>query len=390
MLRKSFTFATLLSLFLCNHVSAEDKPWYDSLKLGGYTQFRYNRLPSFNENDKLVNKQGDRTLGSGNGFSLRRARIRISGDVHPHLHIYIQSDLASTIDDQLHVSILRDLYADVAVDSDKEFRLRIGQSKVPYGFENLQSSQNRLGLDRSDSLNSAVKDERDIGVFAYWAPKEIRSRFKHLVDSGLKGSGDYGVVGLGVYNGQTANKPALSDDMHFVGRVSYPFKLNEQFVEVGGGGYFGKFYTKTSDSEEYTLKKGKLTDARAFASLTIYPQPFGFQAEATYGTGPSQGEKSKIIKSRELFGGYAQLMYKVDNVLGTTAIIPYARGTYYEGGRKFEDNAPFYRVKELETGVEWQLFPNLELTAAYDMASRKTAGLTQKGHITRLQLQVNY
>jgi hypothetical protein len=38
----------------------------------------------------------------------------------------------------------------------KEYRVRIGQSKVPYGFENLQSSQNRLSLDRNDALNSAV------------------------------------------------------------------------------------------------------------------------------------------------------------------------------------------------------------------------------------------
>jgi phosphate-selective porin len=35
----------------------------------------------------------------------------------------------------------------------KKFRLRVGQSKVPFGFENLQSSQNRLTLDRNDALN---------------------------------------------------------------------------------------------------------------------------------------------------------------------------------------------------------------------------------------------
>jgi hypothetical protein len=71
--------------------------------------------------------------------------------------------------------------------------VRVGQSKVPFGFENLQSSQNRLTLDRNDALNSAVANERDLGAFFYWAPSKIRERFAMLVKDGYKGSGDYGV-----------------------------------------------------------------------------------------------------------------------------------------------------------------------------------------------------
>jgi hypothetical protein len=56
----------------------------------------------------------------------------------------------------------------LSFDAKKEFRVRVGQSKVPYGFENL-SSQNRLTLDRNDALNSAVANERDLGAFFYWA-----------------------------------------------------------------------------------------------------------------------------------------------------------------------------------------------------------------------------
>jgi hypothetical protein len=49
---------------------------------------------------------------------------------------------------------------------------------VPYGFENLQSSQNRLALDRSDALNSAVKDERDLGAFYYYTPLATQAMFQ--------------------------------------------------------------------------------------------------------------------------------------------------------------------------------------------------------------------
>jgi phosphate-selective porin len=64
----------------------------------------------------------------------------------------------------------------------KKISLRVGQSKVPFGFENLQSSQNRLTLDRNDALNSAVANERDLGAFFY--ASKIRERFAMLVKDG--------------------------------------------------------------------------------------------------------------------------------------------------------------------------------------------------------------
>ncbi|RKG78239.1 porin [Corallococcus exercitus] len=376
----------------------KDKPWYETLRLRGYTQVRYNRLPSFRVNDSLINEQGDRFLGKDTGFGIRRARLVISGDVHPHVSVYLQPDFASVIGDQYNVAIMRDWYADIFVDSAKEFRFRVGQSKVPFGFENLQSSQNRLALDRNDAINSALKDERDLGVFFYWAPAHIRERFKFLVDSGLKGSGDYGVVGLGVYNGQTANRAERNNSPHGVARVTWPFLFGSQYVEVGAGAYYGRFNLSASPREDaaYALARGgNLVDARAIVSLTVYPQPLGFQAEYNVGRGPSLGtgpDESLLIDSRNLQGGYAQLMYKLDGVVGVS-LIPYVRGTLYKGGKKFETNAPRYDVRELELGAEWQIWKALELTAAYVIANRTSSRYPyeqEQGHVTRLQLQFNY
>ncbi|NOK08971.1 porin [Corallococcus exercitus] len=376
----------------------KDKPWYETLRLRGYTQVRYNRLPSFRVNDSLINEQGDRFLGKDTGFGIRRARLVISGDVHPHVSVYLQPDFASVIGDQYNVAIMRDWYADIFVDSAKEFRFRVGQSKVPFGFENLQSSQNRLALDRNDAINSALKDERDLGVFFYWAPAYIRERFKFLVDSGLKGSGDYGVVGLGVYNGQTANRAERNNSPHGVARVTWPFLFGSQYVEVGAGAYYGRFNLSAAPREDaaYALARGNnLVDARAIVSLTVYPQPLGFQAEYNVGRGPSLGtgpDDSLLIDSRNLQGGYAQLMYKLDGVVGVS-LIPYVRGTLYKGGKKFETNAPRYDVRELELGAEWQIWKALELTAAYVIANRTSSRYPyeqEQGHVTRLQLQFNY
>ncbi|HEY6561253.1 MAG TPA: porin [Polyangiaceae bacterium] len=377
----------------------KDKPWYESLKIRGYTQVRYNGFPSFDENDDLLNDQGDKYIGNGSGLGIRRARVIIFGDVHEHVAVYLQTDFASSIGDQNHVAIVRDWYADVFVDKEKTFRFRIGQSKVPYGFENLQSSQNRLPFDRNDALNSAFKDERELGVFAYWEPKEIRERYKLLVDEGLKGSGDYGVVGIGVLNGQGANRFDRNDNLHVVARVAYPFKLGGQYVEAGLGGYTGRYQVSVEEQDDgttYTTPSNEngIRDMRAFGTLVVYPQPIGFQAEYNIGKGPSQGEDDPtFIRSRELHGGYAQAMFKIDDVFGTVAATPYVRGTLYEGGKKFETNAPRYDVKELELGVEWQIIKALEVTAAYDISERTSPRYPynqEEGHVTRLQVQFNY
>ena len=134
--------------------------------------------------------------------------------------MYLQPDFGNAVGTSLNIAQLRDWYVDVGLDSLNEFRVRIGQSKIPFGFENMQSSSNRLPLDRADATNSAHANERDAGVFLYWAPAHVRERFRRLVAENLKGSGDYGAVAFGVHNGQGANRADVNPSLHVVGRVT--------------------------------------------------------------------------------------------------------------------------------------------------------------------------
>ncbi|TXH29659.1 MAG: porin [Elusimicrobia bacterium] len=379
--------------------SSQGHAWYDRLQIRGYMQTRYNQLPSAASNENLINEQGDKSIGKNGGLYIRRARVILFGDVHPRLSIYIQPDFASAIGDQLNVGIVRDFYADVFLDRKKEFRLRIGQSKIPFGFENLQSSQNRIPPDRSDALNSAWQNERELGVFFYWAPAHIRARFRHLVDSGLKGSGDYGVVGFGVFNGQILNRPEQNAYPHVVARVTWPFAIGSQFLELGGGGYYGKYTVKIETPKDTPLitsasPDNTLDEARGHVTAVLYPKPVGLICELNVGIGPSLGvDEPTRIDSRFLYGGYAQVMWRFSGVLGTPALIPFARGTLYSGGKKFFANAPHYEVKEIEFGAEWQLVPALEVVVSYliaDRTSDKYPYRQESGHVTRLHVQMNY
>lgn len=367
--------------------------WFQKLSIRGYAQLRYNRL--LETNPDLGCEQCDRSWGGNQGFFFRRMRVILFGQVHKRVYVYIQSDFASSpASGTNHFAQLRDAYFDVGLDSDSEFRLRFGQSKVPFGFENLQSSQNRLALDRNDALNSAVANERDIGVFAYWAPKEIRERFSYLVNSGLKGSGDYGVVGFGVYNGQTANRNEQNDHPTVVTRVSYPFKIGKQIVEPGLQAYAGRTVV-TSISPDVTSANAndEYNDRRVAASLVIYAQPFGLNAEYNVGTGPEYNPATHRIEQHKLKGGYAMVSYQ--KKFGDQLLTPFVRYQYYDGGKKHELDARSYTVKETEIGAEWQPFKALEFVAMYTISDRRyedgvKRSNQQSGRLLRLQVQVNF
>jgi hypothetical protein len=374
--------------------------WYDKFGIRGYMQVRYNRF--LETNPKLVSEQGDKSIGDKQGVFIRRMRIIFSGQVHEHVYIYIQPDFASSASSTgLHFAQLRDAYFDVSFDKKREFRVRIGQSKVPFGFENMQSSQNRLPLDRNDALNSAVSNERDLGAFFYYAPKKVRELYNSLVNDGFKGSGDYGVLGFGVYNGQTANKPEQNNNQHWVARLTYPFQIGNQIIEPGVAAH-GGFYTMTSDqlsaasgtrSAVKTTTSKDYTDNRYAASFVLYPKPFGIQAEYNVGTGPEYDAKKDSVLNKDLKGGYVTLCYLIN--IKKHILIPFVRATTYQGGKKHELDARSYNLNDIEVGVEWQPWKNFELVAEWMYSDRTTSDRAKEnnyqfGSLLRLQAQMNF
>ncbi|MFM7731448.1 MAG: porin [Flavobacteriales bacterium] len=374
---------------------SSDQKWFDTFSIRGYSQVRYNRLLETNED--LGCEQCDRSWGGDGGFFIRRMRVIIYGQIGKRAYLYVQPDFASSpSSDRLHFGQLRDAYFDIGVDEDNEFRFRIGQSKIPFSFENMQSSQNRLPLDRNDALNSAVSNERDLGVFFYWAPKKVRKLFSELVRSGLKGSGDYGVFAFGAYNGQTANNPELNDEPHVVTRLTYPFQIGNQVIETGVQAYTGRFVipkANLSSGVKYDASPAGYLDQRVAASLTVYPKPFGIQAEYNIGRGPEFNVLTDSIEVRNLRGGYAQMSYQVK--LGNHILFPFCRYQVYEGGKKHEKDARSYSVEEIEYGLEWQPYKQFELVAMYTVSKRRYEDFgnqdnNQRGSLLRLQAQVNF
>ena len=371
---------------------AATERWYDKISIRGYTQFRSNYT-----DDRNLNDEYDSSIGNNKGFLVRRARIVISGDIHERVSLYLQTDFGqstgatgTTLNNQ-NFAQLRDLYADVFLTKDKEWRIRAGISKVPFSFEVLQSSQQRLALDRTDALNSAAPNERDTGFFLYYTPSETRKLFRSLIDKGLKGSGDYGILGVGVYNGQTLNVSEANDNKHVVLHSTYPFELPYgQIVQLGVDAYRGIINVATAPGTGVTVPTGNanIRDERIGAHFVLYPQPFGLQAEWNWGRGPELNAAGTAVQEGYVEGGYVQAMYKWNNW------IPYVRWQEYYGGKKNRTNSPFNTVRETEVGVEYLFNKALEFTVAYAWMTR-TDTITapyrlHDGEVVRFQLQWNY
>lgn len=378
------------------------KEWYQKMSLKGYTQVRYNRFLETNPN--LVCEACDRSVGNNQGIYLRRARLTYSGQIHQRVFMYTQIEMAQQINrDNQNFGQLRDAYMDLGLDNDNVFRVRLGLSKVPYGFTNMQSSQNRLNMDRDEAINSAVPNERDFGAFLFYTPKPKKELFKKLVSDGLKGTGDYGIFAFGYYNGQSSNKPEENNNMHVVGRITYPVEIGSQVIEAGIQGFTGAW---TMPVANLTTSKGVKTnstrtykDERIAGTFVVYPKPFGLQVEYNVGSSPKFNGVDSIVNGT-IKGGSVLLSYRY--VYNHQVFFPFVRYTKYTGGKKLEQDARNYNVEETEFGIEWEPVKQFELTVAYNIASRDYSDMTvlknsdgirtinQTGKFLRLQAQFNF
>lgn len=380
---------------------APAKRWYDRIRIRGYTQLRLNEIIAGDRTAPAgvarLRSVHDSGIGDDTGFTFRRIRLILQGDLGDRVSFYLQPDFATAVTGQ---SVgerregflqLRDAYFDAFLDKDKRFRLRFGQSKVPFGWENMQSSSNRLTLDRSDAINSGVPSERDIGVVAYYTPAAVDDIWERLTEDGQKLFGNYGAFGIGIYNGQGINREEANDAVMAVALATWPFEIGGgRVLEVGGSAYTNRVQPEVRTGG---VSPVAFADDRIGLHAILYPQPFGFQAEWNWGRGPEYDPVLRGITTKALHGGYVQGTARVRHS-PVGPFMPYVRWQTYRGGWKAAVNAPRLETDEVELGIEFQPVPALEWTIAYARMERAEADERRlgraEGDVFRTQLQLNY
>ncbi len=383
------------------------KPWFERLSLRGYTQLRVNEILSGDRNAPAgvsrLRSVHDGGINASNNLAFRRVRLVFEGDLGDNVSFYLQPDFATSVSGQSagerreNYGQLRDAYVDLHLGSQRQFKVRFGQSKVPFGWENLQSSSNRLALDRTDALNSAVPSERDLGIVAFYTPPHVQRIWKRLSDDKQKLFGNYGAFGVGVFNGQGVNRTESNNNLMTVAMVTWPFELDAlggaldgQVLELGGAAMRNKVQPEIRTGG---VSAASYDDNRVGLHAILYPQPLGFQAEWNWGRGPEFDAATNSIATKSLNGGYIQTMLRIaKSPLGP--MMPYARWQHYRGGWKAGLNAPRLETDEVEIGIEFQPIRPLEFTLAYAHMKRLEADERRSGRaegdLLRAQLQWNY
>lgn len=381
------------------------KAWYEKLQLRGYTQLRVNEIVSGPKSapsgiSRLRSVQDSGINDTGN-FSIRRARLVVQGDISNRVSLYMQGDLSAAVNNQSgteprqHFFQMRDAYADVFLDKKKTLKLRLGQSKVPFGWENLQSSSNRIPLDRTDAINAPVPGERDLGAVLYYTPPRVQKIWDELSHDGQKLFGNYGAFALGVFNGQGTNRTERTGGLMTVAMATMPFRLDG----LGLDGQVAEFgFTAMRNQVRPEVRSGGVStlsydDNHVSVHGMIYPRPFGIQSEWTWGKGPQWDAATSSIQAKRATGGYVMAMYRMPET-PVGQVIPFARWQKYRGGWKGATNAPRLETDEYEVGVEWLPLKELEVTLGYANVHRNEADERRtgraKGDLVRAQVQWNY
>lgn len=377
----------------------------NGIKIRGYTQLRFNEIISGDKDApsgrSRLRSVHDGSIGPDSNFFIRRLRLVFQGDLGHGVSFYLQPDFAAAVNNQSsgerrdNYLQLRDAYVDVALDKAHRLKLRAGQQKVPFGWENLQSSSNRIPLDRSDAMNSAVPSERDLGLTAYYTPAHVEEIWDELENEGQKLFGNYGAFGVGIYNGQGINRPERNESVMSVAMATWPFRLDGigldgQVLELGGAVMHNKVRPEVRAGG---VTEENFEEHRVGLHAVLYPRPFGIQAEWNFGKTPEFDTASQSIELKKASGGYVMAMYRIPHV-GEGTLIPYARWERYKGGWKAAVNSPRLDTNDIELGVEWTPFKPIELTLAYARMKRREADERRtgqaKGDVLRAQIQWNY
>ncbi len=76
-----------------------------------------------------------------------------------------------------------------------------------------------------------------------------------------------------------------------------------------------------------------------------------------------------------------QVNYRTQNNVGTW--FPFVRWNYFDGARKFARNAPAFEVNEVDAGVEFAKWAEVEVTGMFTHTFRRTRTSTFPFGLTR-------
>ena len=333
---KKLFITCLLTLIAVSMSAQQDKKWYDNFKLSGYCMLQY---------------QGDDKEGSEhNEFNLRLMRLILDGKIGDwDWRAQIQGTNAKGPAEP--TVQLVDLYAEWV--KYKEARLRVGQFKRAFTFENPTHPITQGWYSYADVINrlSGFGDRagekssggRDIGIQLQGDlfPASDGHRFLHYQ--------------VGVYNGEGVNRKDKDERKDIIGGIWVSPVKGLRIGAFGWNGSHGGMTTLKGTNESVTLNRYCLSaewdkDEYTFRTEYVHSQGWGVS---------SPGSGSTTIDYS--LGDKADGWY----VFGIVPVIKsklHAKARYqcYRPTKDMDSSKSMYEV-----GMNYFINKNLEITAEY-------------------------
>jgi ribosomal protein L9 len=308
----------------------------EKVKISGYVQTQFT---------------SDQAASPGTDFRVRRARIKLDAPVTDVAALTLQVDATRTVE-------LKDAYLDLGRPTDV-WRLRFGQAKVPFMYEVLESSGNRLEPERTALATTLFPGERDQGAWV---------QFKNALGDSIPGT----TLDVGLQNGNGVNAADNNNSKDVVARLRFPI------------GNAPPDKNTEADSVYLAYRNGELTDAKT--SVTTDKTFIGGGVSKALGPVWFRGEAITGKQfGHDIFGWYAHGSYE----------IPGTPGTLFARYERFDENRDKSgdQFNNLTVGYQHQIDSKTTATLAYEFRDPQS-GYSKfprtKGNALTLRMQVKY
>ena len=298
-------------------------------KLDGYVQFRY---------------RDDNAPDGKQEFLVRRARFNIRGPVSERVsyRLELQLDAKESGKGTGSKAQLRTAYADYKLD---QARLRVGQAKLPWGYELLASVPALWSGERSFFMDRLFPNQRDIGVQVQYR----RSPEAPQVD-------------VGVFNGTGINASDNNGRKNVMARVDFP---------LPGGSVALSGYNGTNGADAGATRQDRYGLSARYAA-------HGTDFMGEFVTGEDLGH--------DVRGWYAQVGHPLTRSRPNLLFVKY---DVYDENRDLADNL----FKRWTVGYWWELDKATRLTVVAERR-RPEPGFSELskwgGNAAYVQMQVKY
>jgi hypothetical protein len=298
-------------------------------KLDGYFQVRYSIDNATDESEFLV----------------RRARLNIRGPVSNRwsYRMELQMDAKEDGKGPDSKTQLRTINADYKLENGY---LRVGQAKIPWGYELLEAVPDLWTSERSFFMDRLFPNQRDVGVTYVYQSAKDKPEFD-----------------AGIYNGTGINTYDNNKDKNLLARVNVPIKNGSAAVSA----YVGKNGEGASQTDQDRYGPSLRFDL---------PQGTKFMGELVVGQD----------KGHDVDGWYAQVGHPVTKAKPN---LLFAKYDQYDENNDASDDL----FKRWSLGYWYELDPATRLTLVYELRRPQPAFSEfskYDGNAAYMQLQVKY